>query len=84
MLFTAAGENTPKGTQTRRNSFVGKIAINNLMTSPYNVYELHEKVMYMADFKVFPWGMKLYSLAFMDTGLYCTLPANPFLRSASV
>lgn len=27
-----------------------KLAINPLMTSPYSVYELHEKVMYMADF----------------------------------
>lgn len=48
---SAAACSTPKGTQTLRASFVGKMAINPLMISLYNVHELHEKVMYMADSK---------------------------------
>lgn len=51
MLFTAAGENTPKETQTLRTSFAGKNSYKLLKTSPCGVCELHGKVMYMADSK---------------------------------
>lgn len=50
MLFTAAGENTPKGTQPCVLPFWVKLAIKPLMISLYNVCDLHKKVMYMADF----------------------------------
>ncbi len=51
MLFTAAGKNTPKGTQILRTCFASKNSYKLLKTSPCGVCELHGKVMYMADSK---------------------------------